>query len=262
MVNVCNFTRSSGDTPALLRLEEAETLFHEFGHGLHALLSQHSLQEPGSACRGTSSSCRRRSWSTGPWSPQVLKMYARHWQTGEPIPGRADRRRSRRRSGSIRASPRSSIWRPRSSTWTGTPARTVTNLDATAFEKAALEKIGLIPEIVTRYRSPYFQHIFAGGYSAGYYSYIWSEVLDTDAFEAFKEKRHLRRGDRALLPHEHPRTRRHRGRYGDVQGLPGPGAFGRAVAGETRPEASGQSGIGAITLGRCPTAIRIVLAPS
>jgi peptidyl-dipeptidase Dcp len=64
----------------------------------------------------------------------------------------------------------------------------VRDLDATTFEKASLDKIGLIPQIVSRYRSPYFQHIFSGGYSAGYYSYIWSEVLDTDAFQAFKEK--------------------------------------------------------------------------
>jgi peptidyl-dipeptidase Dcp len=61
-------------------------------------------------------------------------------------------------------------------------------LDANAFEKASLEKIGLIPEIIVRYRSPYFAHIFSGGYSSGYYSYIWSEVLDTDAFQAFREK--------------------------------------------------------------------------
>ena len=89
---------------------------------------------------------------------------------------------------------------------------------------------------MTRYRSPYFQHIFAGGYSAGYYSYIWSEVLDTDAFQAFKEKGIFdpatARSFRTNIL-ERGGTRR---RHGDVQSLPRPGAFGRAAAGETRPE--------------------------
>jgi peptidyl-dipeptidase Dcp len=118
--------------------------------------------------------------------PQVLKMYARHWKTGEPFPDELIARIQRAEKFNqgfatveyLAASFLDMDWHT---------LATVKDLDATGFEKASLDKIGLIPEIVTRYRSPYFQHIFAGGYSSGYYSYIWSEVLDTDAFGAFKE---------------------------------------------------------------------------
>ena len=186
VVNVCNFTKPSGDTPALLRLEEVETLFHEFGHGLHSLLS-----------RVRYSSLRRvprdfvelpsqimEHWAT---EPEVLKMYARHWKTGKPIPDDLIERIQKAEKFNqgfatveyLAASFLDMDWHTLAA---------AKDLDATEFEKASLDKIGLIPEIVTRYRSPYFQHIFAGGYSSGYYSYIWSEVLDTDAFGAFKEK--------------------------------------------------------------------------
>ncbi len=186
VVNVCNFTRPSGDTPALLRLEEAETLFHEFGHGLHSLLSQIRYK---SLHRVPRDFVELPSQIMEHWAldPQVLKMYARHWQTGEPIPDELiDRIKQAERFNQgfatveyLAASFLDMDWHTLGS---------VKDMDAAGFEKASLEKIGLIPEIVTRYRSPYFQHIFAGGYSAGYYSYIWSEVLDTDAFQAFKEK--------------------------------------------------------------------------
>jgi peptidyl-dipeptidase Dcp len=114
-------------------------------------------------------------------------MYAKHWQTGEPIPDDLVARIKKAEKFNqgfatveyLAASFLDMDWHTLAA---------VQELDATGFEKAALEKIGLIPEIVVRYRSPYFQHIFAGGYSSGYYSYIWSEVLDTDAFQAFKER--------------------------------------------------------------------------
>jgi len=119
--------------------------------------------------------------------PQVLKSYAKHWQTGEPIPDDLIRRIKDAEKFNqgfatveyLAASFLDMEWHVLGD---------VKELDATRFEDAALGKIGLMPEIVTRYRSPYFQHIFAGGYSAGYYSYIWSEVLDADAFQAFKEQ--------------------------------------------------------------------------
>jgi len=215
VVNVCNFTRPSGDTPALLRLEEVETLFHEFGHGLHALLSRIHYKSLGSVPRDFVElpSQIMEHWAL---EPQVLKMYAKHWQTGAPIPDELIARikaAERFNQGFatveyLAASFLDMHWhtvehvaRPgdrgqrtedrRQKTEDGRPPTSDLRPpvpDATTFEKAALNKIGLIPQIVSRYRSPYFQHIFSGGYSAGYYSYIWSEVLDTDAFGAFKEK--------------------------------------------------------------------------
>jgi peptidyl-dipeptidase Dcp len=186
VVNVCNFTRPAGETPALLRLEEVETLFHEFGHGLHSLLSRIHYKSLGSVPRDFVElpSQIMENWAL---EPEVLKLYAKHWQTGEPIPDEliAKIKAAERFNQGfatveyLAASFLDLHWHTLADT---------DGLDATTFEKAALDQIGLIPQIVSRYRSPYFQHIFAGGYSAGYYSYIWSEVLDADAFGAFKEK--------------------------------------------------------------------------
>jgi len=185
IVNVCNFTRPVGEAPALLRLEEVETLFHEFGHGLHALLSRIHYKSLGDVPRDFVElpSQIMEHWAL---EPEVLKTYAKHWQTGEPIPDDLIAR--------IKAAERFNqgfaTVEYLAASFLDMDWHTLTEVkepDATSFEGAALTKIGLIPQIVSRYRSPYFQHIFAGGYSAGYYSYIWSEVLDTDAFQAFKE---------------------------------------------------------------------------
>jgi peptidyl-dipeptidase Dcp len=118
--------------------------------------------------------------------PAVMKSYAIHYETGEPIPDELIEkiRRSRHFNQGfatveyLAASYLDMDWH------TMTEPQTV---DVDSFENASMEKIGLIPEIVVRYRSPYFAHIFAGGYSSGYYSYIWAEVLDADAFQAFKD---------------------------------------------------------------------------
>ena len=186
IVNVCNFTRPVGEAPALLRLEEVETLFHEFGHGLHALLSRIHYKSLGDVPRDFVElpSQIMEHWAL---EPEVLKTYAKHWQTGEPIPDDLIAR--------IKAAERFNqgfaTVEYLAASFLDMDWHTLTKVkepDATSFERAALTKIGLIPQIVSRYRSPYFQHIFAGGYSAGYYSYIWSEVLDTDAFQAFKNK--------------------------------------------------------------------------
>ena len=182
-----NFSLPVSDTPSLLTFEEAQTLFHEFGHALHDLLSNCTYE----ALAGTNvprdfvelASQIMENWAG---DPEVIKTYAKHYQTGEPIPqALVDKIKN---SGLfnqgfatveyLAASYLDMDWH------TLTEAK---EQDALAFENAAMSKIGLIPEIVVRYRSPYFQHIFSGGYSAGYYSYIWSEVLDADAFEAFKE---------------------------------------------------------------------------
>jgi len=188
VTNVGNFSRPTADAPALLSLEEVETLFHEFGHGLHSLLSR--ITYPGLA-RVPRDFVELPSQIMEHWAkePEVLKVYARHYKTGEPIPDDLIAKIKASETFDqgfatveyLAASFLDMDWHV---------MREAKEQDVTAFEKASLDRIGLIPEIVVRYRSPYFQHIFGGGggYSAGYYSYIWSEVLDTDAFQAFKDR--------------------------------------------------------------------------
>ncbi len=188
VTNVMNFTRPVGEAPALLSLEEVETLFHEFGHALHGILSKVSYRSMGRVPRDFVElpSQIMENWAL---EPEVLKVYAKHWKTGEVIPAALVQKIEESRQFNqgfatveyLSAALLDMDW------------HTLTEpkeQDATAFEKASLERIGLIPEIVVRYRSPYFNHIFGpgGGYAAGYYSYIWSEVLDSDAFTAFAEK--------------------------------------------------------------------------
>jgi peptidyl-dipeptidase Dcp len=184
---VCNFTKPTADTPSLLTFEEVSTLFHEFGHALHGLLSDCTYRK----LSGTSTprdfvelpSQVMENWAG---DPEVMKMYARHYQTGEIIPQELIDKliaSEHFNQGFITVEYMSACYLDMD--W---HTRTDTALaDAIAFENQSMEKIGLIPEIVVRYRSPYFAHIFAGGYSSGYYSYLWAEVLDADAFEAFKE---------------------------------------------------------------------------
>jgi peptidyl-dipeptidase Dcp len=186
VVNVCNFSRPAGDAPALLSIEEVETLFHELGHGLNSILSKVRYRGLASPPRDFVElpSQIMENWAT---QPEVLQHYARHWKTGEVIPAELVEKIKKSRQFNqgfatveyLAASLLDMDWH----TLAGTKEQ-----DATAFEKASLERIGMPPQIVPRYRSPYFQHIFAGGYSAGYYSYIWAEVLDADAFQAFEEK--------------------------------------------------------------------------
>jgi peptidyl-dipeptidase Dcp len=188
VTNVMNFTRPVGDAPALLSLEEVRTLFHEFGHAVHGIVSKVHYRATGRTARDFVElpSQIMENWAL---EPEVLKVYAKHWKTGEVVPaalvekiGRAHTYGEGFRTTEYMAAALLDMdWH----TLTDTKAQ-----DAAAFEKASLAKMGLIPEIVVRYRSPYFNHIFGpgGGYSAGYYSYIWAEVLDADAFAAFKEK--------------------------------------------------------------------------
>jgi len=186
--NVGNFSRPTGDKPSLLSFEEVETLFHELGHALHGLLSNVTYE----SLAGTNvprdfvelPSQIMEHWAS---EPEVLKLYARHYKTGEPIPQELInkiQKSSKFNQGFATVEYLSAAfldmdWHTLAST---------APITTSVFEKESLSKIGLIPEIVVRYRSPYFAHIFSGGYSAGYYSYLWAEVLDTDAFEAFKEK--------------------------------------------------------------------------
>jgi peptidyl-dipeptidase Dcp len=188
VTNVMNFTRSTADAPALLSLEEVETLFHEFGHGLHRILSRVTYRSMAGVPRDFVElpSQIMENWAL---EPEVLELYAKHWKTNEVIP---DSLVAKIRKSELHGQGFATV-EYTAAAYLDMNWHTLTEpkeMEATAFEKASLEKIGLIPEIVSRYRSPYFQHIFGpgGGYSAGYYSYLWSEILDADAFEAFREK--------------------------------------------------------------------------
>lgn len=186
--NVGNFTKPTADTPSLLTPDEVETLFHEFGHALHGLLSKCTYK----GVNGTNVSrdfVELPSQVLEHWAfhPEVLALYAKHYQTGEIIPEALVKKMENASSFNqgftttelVAAALLDMDW------------HTITqkqDFDVRKFENDALNKIGLIPEIIVRYRSTYFAHIFDGGYSAGYYSYLWSEVLDADAFELFAEK--------------------------------------------------------------------------
>jgi peptidyl-dipeptidase Dcp len=185
--NVCNLSKPTGDRPALLSLEEVGTLFHEFGHALHGLLSACEYE----SLSGTDvprdfvelPSQIMENWAT---HPEVLKSYARHYKTGEAIPQELIDK--------IKASGKFNqgfaMVEYLAAAYLDMDWHTlVENADPSAqeFGKESMQRIGLIPEIVERYRSPYFGHIFSGGYASGYYSYMWAEVLDADAFQAFKE---------------------------------------------------------------------------
>lgn len=184
VVNVCNMSRPAGDAPALLSLEETETLFHEFGHALHSILSQVRYRSQGGTPRDfvEMPSQIMENWAT---EPEVLKHYAHHWKTGEVIPDSLVRRvKDARKFNQGFATVEYTAASLLDMRWHTLDAKP---RDAAAFEEQTLKAIAMPREIVPRYRTSYFQHIFSGAYSAGYYSYIWSEVLDADAFQAFRE---------------------------------------------------------------------------
>lgn len=185
---VCNFTKPVGDSPALLTFDEATTLFHEFGHALHGLFSNVKYR----SLAGTSvprdfvelPSQIMENWAA---DPEVLKTYAKHFQTKEAIPDALIEKMQK--AGTFDQGFATIEYLAASMLDMNYHSATAPiKAKADEFEKSAMDKIGLIDAIIPRYRSTYFQHIFSGGYSAGYYSYIWSEVLDSDAFAAFKEK--------------------------------------------------------------------------
>lgn len=185
---VCNFTKPVGDSPALLTFDEATTLFHEFGHALHGLFSNVKYK----SLAGTSvprdfvelPSQIMENWAA---DPEVLKTYAKHFQTKEAIPDALIEKMQK--AGTFDQGFATVEYLAASMLDMNYHSATAPiKAKANEFEKSAMDKIGLIDAIIPRYRSSYFQHIFSGGYSAGYYSYIWSEVLDSDAFAAFKEK--------------------------------------------------------------------------
>ncbi len=185
--NVGNFSKPTGDKPALLSLDEVNTLFHEFGHALHGLLSN-CTYESISATETPRDFVEFPSQVMENWAlhPAVLKKYAKHYKTGEIIPDEL-----------IEKIQNSSLFNQGFATVEYLAAsfldmdwHTITepfNGDVREFENNSMSKLKLIKEIIPRYRSTYFNHIFSGNYSSGYYSYIWSEVLDADAFNYFEE---------------------------------------------------------------------------
>ncbi len=180
---VCNFTSATEDTPALLSLDEVETLFHEFGHALDGMLSNVTYRTGvRSPDFGELPSQIMEHWAM---NPEVLKVYARHYETGEPIPD--DLIAKIQNSSTFNQGFNQVEYLAASLLDMEYHTLTEpTEIDINAFEKAYFDEIGLIPEIVSRYRTTYFSHI-TGGYAAGYYGYIWSGVLDNDAFAAFEE---------------------------------------------------------------------------
>lgn len=184
---VCNFTKPTKDKPSLLNFDQSETLFHEFGHCLHGILSQcHYRSLSGTNVPRDFVEMPSQVMENWCRHPQVMKEYARHYKTGEAIPDSLIAKieaagtfgqgfiNTELLAASLLDMDYHSITKP-------------TKIVLPDFEDQAMAKIGLIPEIISRYKSCYFQHIFSGGYSAGYYSYTWTAILDADAFEAFRE---------------------------------------------------------------------------
>jgi peptidyl-dipeptidase Dcp len=183
--NVANLSKPTGAQPSLLGEDEVSTIFHEFGHALNALFQDQayrSLSVPVDFVELPSQIMEN--WA---FEPDVLKMYAKHYKTGAVIPdsliGKIVKSAKFNQGFAtveyLSAAMLDMDWHTRTDTGA---------VDVDAFEKKSMDRIGLIPEIIVRYRSPYFAHIWTSMYPAGYYSYIWAAVLDADAFEAFKEK--------------------------------------------------------------------------
>ncbi len=187
IVNVGNFAKPTAEKPSLLTIDQVGTMFHEFGHALHGLLSQCTYP----SVSGTSvardfvelPSQIMENWA---FQKEVLADYARHYETGEVIPDELVAKIMA--AGTFNQGfmttelTAASILDLKWHMLTAVPA------DVESFEAEACKEMGLIDEIIPRYRSTYFAHIFSGGYSAGYYSYLWAEVLDKDAFELFEQK--------------------------------------------------------------------------
>ncbi len=183
---VCNFSQPTADQPSLLTADEAETLFHEFGHALHNLFRDVHYYGVSGVPRDFVElpSQVNEHWV---FEPEMLKEYAKHYQTGEVIPEElVNRLTESGKYGQGFATVEflaASLLDMDFHTLKEVPAA----LDVMAFEKETLAKRGLLSQIPPRYRTTYFNHTMGGGYTAGYYSYLWSEVLDADAFEAFAE---------------------------------------------------------------------------
>ena len=183
---VCNFPRPTGGDPALLSIDETQTFFHEFGHALHALFSQVKYSGLGGVERDFVElpSQIMENWAL---EPEMLRRYALHHRTNDPIPHHLIEKLQRSRHFNQGFNTVELL----AASLTDMDIHTIENyspIDVNEFERKMLnERRGLMEQIAPRYRYPYFSHIFDGGYSSGYYSYLWAEVLDKDAYQAFVE---------------------------------------------------------------------------
>ena len=192
----CNFTKPTSDTPSLLSWDETSTLFHEFGHALHGLFTVGKYSR--TAGNVPQDYVELPSQINENWAgePEVLKAYAKHYKTGKPIPDAL-----------ITKIQNSALFNQGFETVEYLAAsildmdyhekKDAKPVDVPTFEADAMKQIGLIDEIIPRYRTTYFSHIFSGGYAAGYYVYIWAAVLDADAFDAFKSSGNIYNQDLA-----------------------------------------------------------------
>jgi peptidyl-dipeptidase Dcp len=183
---VCNFTPPTGDMPALLNFDETSTLFHEFGHALHGLFSLGQYNRTAGNVPQDYVELPSQVMENWAADPQVLKMYAKHYKTGEVIPDKLIAKIEKSglfNQGFVTVEYLAASILDLDYHELASPAK----VEPETFEKEAMAKAGLIPEILPRYRSTYFAHIFSGGYAAGYYVYIWAAVLDADAFDYFKQ---------------------------------------------------------------------------
>ncbi len=185
--NVGNFTKPTTAKPALLSVDEVATMYHEFGHALHGMLSMCTYQTlSGTAVARDFVEMPSQVLENWAFEPEVLDVYAKHYETGARIPQELVDKLERSKHFNqgftsteyLAACILDLDWHT---------LETADEQDVATFEAASLQRMGLIDEIAPRYRTTYFRHIFAGGYSSGYYSYVWAEVLDADAFEAFRE---------------------------------------------------------------------------
>ena len=183
---VMNFTRPAGDTPALLSFDEVSTLFHEFGHSLHGLFSDGPYDRTAGRVQRDFVELPSQIMENWAAEPEVMKVYATHYKTGEPIPDELIEKLQKAgtfNQGFITGEYVAASLLDLDYHTAKNPVIT----DVNEFEQQSMDNLGLIPEFIPRYRSTYFSHIFSGGYSAGYYVYIWAAVLDSDAFDAFKQ---------------------------------------------------------------------------
>jgi peptidyl-dipeptidase Dcp len=188
VLNICNFSKPASGDPALLSFDDARTLFHEFGHALHGMLSDVTYPLlAGTAVPSDFVELPSQLYEHWLEVPEILQRYALHARTGEPMPkALLDRLLATRTFNQGFATVEYTACALVDLDLHSQPDAKA--LDVSAFERKDLERIAMPPEIVMRHRLPHFQHLFSGGgYAAGYYSYMWSEVLDADAFAAFEE---------------------------------------------------------------------------
>ena len=191
IINVGNFNKPTAGNPSLLSMDDVETLFHEFGHALHGLLSKaHYKSLSGTNTPRDFVELPSQFMENYAYEPEVLKTYAFHYQTGEVIPDELIEK--------INAAGKFNQGFVTTELLSASildmdfhELTTAEGLDVNAFEKKSLDEMGMIPQIIVRYRPTFYNHIFTTGYEAGYYSYTWAAVLDADAFAAFKETGNL-----------------------------------------------------------------------